>query len=124
MKILYLFIVTFCFLLSTKMSMSNPEQICLAAEPEDTGSFGSYVAINDKYLAVGDPHANRVSIYTRDDDNQWTRTKYILPPKNSVPYRIGFGFGYYLKIDKDVLFMSAQTHQDIAKVLILMNFSL
>ena len=49
------------------MSMSNPNQTCLTSEPGDSVSFGFSVAINNKYLAVGDPTANHVAIYIRDN---------------------------------------------------------
>jgi hypothetical protein len=84
---------------------------CITSEAGDTGSFGSYIAINDKYLAVSDPFANRVCIYTRNNSDQWTRTKYILPPINSVPYRVGQGFGRDLKLEDDVLLIGAETNQ-------------
>lgn len=86
--------------------MSNSNRVCFTSEPSDTGSFGSSVAINNKYLAVGDPYANRVSIYTRDNSQQWTRTNYILPPINSVPYKLGRGFGNNLRLDNDALLIS------------------
>ena len=92
--------------MSVKLSMSNSNRICLPSEPGYSAYFGFSVAINDKYLAVGDFNANRVSIYTRDNSHQWTRTKYILPPTNSVPCRVGRGFGRNLKLDDDSLLIS------------------
>ena len=86
--------------------MSNSNRICLPSEPGDSAYFGFSVAINERYLAVGDPNANRVSIYTRDNSDRWTRTKYILPPKNSVPYKLGRGFGRILELDDDALLIS------------------
>jgi len=51
--------------------MSNPDQICFYTESGDTNSFGSSIAINDKYMTVGDFNANRVVIYQRDSRDQW-----------------------------------------------------
>jgi hypothetical protein len=106
MRIIWLIVLILCGVLLAKVSMTNSNQICFESEAGDTGSFGSYIAINDKYLAVGDPFANRVCIYTRNNSDQWTRTKYILPPINSVPYRVGQGFGNNLRIDNDALLIS------------------
>lgn len=86
--------------------MISSNRVCLPSESGDSGDFGSYIAINNKYLAVGDAYANRVSIYTHDDNNQWTRSKYILPPVNSVPYRFGQGFGRNLELDDNALLIS------------------
>ncbi|MEM9275575.1 MAG: hypothetical protein AAGA80_21815, partial [Cyanobacteria bacterium P01_F01_bin.143] len=99
-----------------KVSMSNPNQTCFTPEPGDTNSFGFYVVINDKYLAIGDPSANHVIIYTRDNSSQWIRTKEVLPPKNSTPSEIGYGFGRSLQLDKNILVINALTQQDTKDV--------
>ena len=96
--------------------MSNFNQICLTPEPGDSYSFGSSVAINNKYLAIGDPKANQVIIYTRGNFGQWTRIRKILPPKDSTPYKIGRGFELDLQIDGDALVISAYTQQRTRKV--------
>ena len=91
--------------------MSNPNQICFYTEPGDTNSFGSSVAINDKYLAVGDPNANRVVVYENDLSDQWQRHREIYPPEDSIPYKVGNGFGRNLSLDKNGLIVNALTQQ-------------
>ena len=63
--------------------MSNSNQICFYTESGDTNSFGSSVAINDKYMAVGDHNANRVVIYQRNGRDRWYRSYEIYPLENS-----------------------------------------
>ena len=46
----------------------------LETKPDDSDLFGSSLAASDKYLAVGDPGANRVVIYLRQADNSWLRS--------------------------------------------------
>ncbi|NJQ97608.1 MAG: hypothetical protein HC784_08090 [Hydrococcus sp. CSU_1_8] len=90
---------------------------CITPEPDDNyDSFGSSVAINNKYLAIGDYLANRVVIYTRDNSGQWSRSKVILPPKDSIPDRESYGFGNELQLDGDFLIISASVTKDANKV--------
>ena len=99
-----------------KKSMINPNQICLYPESGDTNSFGSSIAINDKYLAISDTSANYVIIYTSDNSGQWVRTRKILPPEDSTPYKIGRGFGFDLQLDGNVLVIRAYTQQRTREV--------
>ena len=63
---------------------------CLESKPGDTFSFGKALAINDNYIAVGDPKANRVAIYSYDEfKDKWSRTREIYPPSNSIIDRDG-----------------------------------
>jgi hypothetical protein len=90
--------------------MSNSNEFCITVEPGDSDLFGISVAINDKYLAVGDPIANRVIIYTLDIYGQWIRTKQILPPANFIDFALGEHsprFGDKLELDGDVLIIEA-----------------
>lgn len=66
--------------------------VCITPISTDSDSFGSSLAINKKYLAVGDSDANHVIIYKRNESGRWIRLKEISPPKNSIPDRIGHGF--------------------------------
>ena len=111
MRIIYLLVLVLSGLLFPKTSLSNPNQTCLTSEPGDSSSFGFSVAINDKYLAVGDPTANHVVIYTRDNQEKWLRTKEIVPPVDSIPDKIGRGFGRDLQLDGNVLVINALTSQ-------------
>jgi hypothetical protein len=87
--------------------MSNPNQICFEPEAGDTNSFGSSVAINDKYLAVGDPYANRVVIYLKDLQGQWRRNREIYPPEN---YEVGNSFGAsIITLDRSTLMIDSVT---------------
>ena len=86
-------------------------------EPEDNrDTFGAAIAINQKYLAVGDYDANRVIIYTRDNSGQWIRSKQILPPKNSLPDEIDLGFGKEVQLEGDFLFVSTHTAKKIKNI--------
>ncbi|MEM7590681.1 MAG: hypothetical protein AAF383_04040 [Cyanobacteria bacterium P01_A01_bin.83] len=86
-------------------------------EPEDNrDTFGAAIAINQKYLAVGDYEANRVIIYTRDNSGQWNRSKQVLPPKNSLPERVGLGFGEQVQLEEDFLIVTAHTTKKIKNV--------
>ncbi len=116
MRIIYLIVLVLSGLLLPKVSMSNPNQTCLTSEPSDSGSFGFSVAINDKYLAVGDPTANHVVIYTRDSQGKWLRSKEIVPSVDSIPDQVGLGFGRDLQLDGDVLIINALTYQNTRDV--------
>ncbi|MBE9171335.1 hypothetical protein IQ238_28860 [Pleurocapsales cyanobacterium LEGE 06147] len=98
---------------------------CITPEPEDNyDSFGCSIAINNKYLAIGDYLANRVVIYTRDNYGQWSRSKIVVPPKDALPERVGYGFGYgdRLQLDGDFLIISASVAEDIRNVTNLEGF--
>ncbi len=116
MRIIYLIILVLSGLLLPKVSMSNPNQTCLTSEPGDSVSFGFSVAINNKYLAVGDPTANHVAIYIRDSQGKWFRSKEIVSPVDSIPDKIGRGFGRDLQLDEDVLVINALTSQNTKDV--------
>ena len=81
---------------------------CLESKPEDTFNFGQALAIGDNYIAVGDPKANRVAIYSYDKvENKWLRTREIYPPKNSIIDRVGSGFGKHLFFSQNQLIIGA-----------------
>ena len=116
MKKTYLIVLILFGVLLSKPSMSNPNQTCFSPEQGDSYYFGISVALNDKYLAIGDVGANRVIIYIRNNSGQWLRTKEILPPKDSTSYKIDYGFGRGLQLDGDVLVISALTQQETKEV--------
>ena len=87
--------------------MSNSNQICFYTESGDTNSFGSSVAINDKYMTVGDPNANRVVIYQRDGRDQWYRSRVIYPPENSPAFKTGRGFGLISGLNGNILIIDS-----------------
>jgi len=87
--------------------MSNPDQICFYTESGDTNSFGSSIAINDKYMTVGDFNANRVVIYQRDSRDQWYRSHVIYPPENSPAFRAGKGFGRIVRLSGNILMVNS-----------------
>lgn len=89
------------------MRISSTPQSCLASEAGDSESFANASAINDKYLAVGDPEANRVVVYTRDAKGKWLRSREILPPEGSEAEAVGFGFGYDVSLDGSTLVIGA-----------------
>lgn len=75
---------------------------CITPESEDDRTFFcSSIAINHKYLALGDRISNRIVIYTRHNSVSWERTKIIKPPQNSPCDRESFGFGKKLQLEGD-----------------------
>ncbi|MGD1917898.1 MAG: hypothetical protein ACFCAD_02840 [Pleurocapsa sp.] len=87
--------------------MSNPDRFCFYTEIGDTNSFGSSLAINDKYMAVGDPNANRAVIYQRDCQKHWHRSHVIYPPENSPAFKVGKGFGRISGLNENVLMVDS-----------------
>jgi hypothetical protein len=117
MRIIWLIVLILCGILLTKVvSIPNYKRTHLRTKASDSCLFGASVVINDKYLAVGDPGANRVIIYQRNNRGKWRRTREILPPQDSTPFKIGNGFGCDLELDKNVLVISAATYQDTEDV--------
>ena len=87
---------------------------CISSQEKDSSTWGFSLAMSDNYLAVGDPNANRVVIYSKNKYHRWVRTKEILPPTESTTYRIGSGFGYDLALDEDTLVIGAYSQkQDV-----------
>ena len=81
---------------------------CLESKPEDTFAFGNSLAINNNYVTVGDPGANRVAVYSYDESNgKWLRTREIYPPKNSIIDKVGYGFGHSLALNQNQLIIGA-----------------
>lgn len=111
-RILELFLCFVCLIIIGKFSWaliySATSVTCLKSKPEDSFNFGQALAINDKYIAVGDPQANYVAIYSYDKlKNKWSRIKEIYPPKNSIIDRVGSGFGRYLIFNQNQLIIGA-----------------
>lgn len=92
--------------------MTNHNQICFYPEADDTNSFGFSVAINNQYLAVGDPGANRIVIYQKDSHNRWQRDHKIYPPENSLPHKAGFGFGGNFELNGNILMVHSATRKN------------
>lgn len=90
---------------------SRSSSTCLESLSSDSQSFGHALAISDDYLAVGDPEANRVIIYSRSNDDKWLRTREILPPKSSATDKVRSGFGYDVSLDKSMLVIGAYTEK-------------
>ncbi len=70
--------------------------------------FGFALAVNDDYLAVGDPEANRVVFYSKAN-GRWSRTGDILPPEGSAAAKVDEGFGFDLDLDGSLLVIGAYT---------------
>ncbi len=83
---------------------------CFAPEPGDSRDFGFALALSDSYLAVGDPKANRVVLYSKANGH-WSRTGDILPPEGSAAAKVGAGFGYDLDLDGSLLVIGAYTER-------------
>ncbi len=84
-------------------------QQCFLPERGDSRKFGSALALNDDYLAVGDSEANRVVLYSRQANGSWSKTGEILPPSDSAAAKVGEGFGYDLALDGSLLVIGAYT---------------
>ena len=95
--------------------MSNPNQICFLPETGDTRAFASSVAVNDKYLVVGDPGANRIVVYQKNVRDKWYRERKIYPPENSILYQADNGFGRNIRLDKNALLVDALSIEPIKK---------
>ncbi len=105
MKLVLLFLaVSF---ISSAMPKSAFAEICLDKQLGDSYRLGESLVANQKYLAVGDPGANRVIVYQRTANQRWIKSRTILPPKNSLIDKIGSGFGYRLALTEDVLVIGA-----------------
>lgn len=92
--------------------------VCFKSKLSDSKSFGlSSLATNKNHLAIGDPDANRVVVYTWNKDGQWLRQREISPPKDSVASRVGSGFGYELALDGNILVISAYEKKDSSELI-------
>ena len=113
MKLIKLALIAVIVMASTiVISQEIKPKHCLTLFPEDSSSFGQTLATNGKYLAIGDPLANRVVIYQQDSQQRWQRIQEIYPPKGSIPEQTGVGFGYHLDFDDQILVIG--THHQIA----------
>ncbi|ELS03666.1 hypothetical protein Xen7305DRAFT_00033900 [Xenococcus sp. PCC 7305] len=90
---------------------------CLESRAGDSKSFGTSLAVDGDYLAVGDPEANRVVIYTRKTDGNWQRIHEINPPKRSLAVKRGYGFGYEVAINNSILAIRAYDYKSIIRTL-------
>ena len=83
---------------------ARSQPVCTQLEPGDSDRFGYSMEMRDDVLAVGDPSGNRVALYRRSSEQNWTRAATIGPPKDSVFGKIGLGFGYDVSLnDTDVI---------------------
>ena len=84
----------------------------LSKKPDDTFFFGDSLAVSDRYLAVGDPGANRVVVYLRQADNSWLRSYEIYPSKPLIgKYRESY-FGSEIEIKDNTLIAYSYIGQD------------
>ena len=109
------------------MNIFNFDRNCLPLKRNnidrgDIDSFYDPVVINSKYLAIGDPTINKVTIYTRNNFGKWRKMREILPPENFTPPECGKGFSTQLQLDGDVLAISAITQQPTEEVADLEDF--
>lgn len=114
MKLIHFVLLMLLGISFTKLRVLNLQKKCFLPQGRDTSTFGFSLAMSDDYLAVGDPEANRVVIYSRKESHRWVRTKEIVPPTDSTTHRIGSGFGYDLALDEDTLVIGAYSQkQDV-----------
>lgn len=84
----------------------------LETKPDDSKSFGYAMAVNNNFLAVGDPEANRVVIYSREASDSWRRLYEIYPPDNSLAKKIKYGFSYDLALHNNLLVIYFYDYKD------------
>ncbi|MBW4537480.1 MAG: hypothetical protein KME09_26435 [Pleurocapsa minor HA4230-MV1] len=111
-KLLGLFLCVICLIILARIFQnliySASSVTCLESKPEDTYNFGQALALNDNYIAVGDPEANRVAIYSYDkSQDKWSRIREVYPAKNSIIDKVGAGFGKYLVFNQNQLIIGA-----------------
>ncbi len=111
MRIIHLSLIAISCLIISGCQYSFFAQ-CFMSLPSDSDSFGRALATSSNYLAVGDPKANRVVIYTRNKYGKWLRTREIEPPKDSIAYKVGFGFGFDVALDQSTLVIGSLTWQE------------
>lgn len=121
MKVIKLIIVlASCFIIAANPNSSVPECLYLPYQVDlpfpSPFKFGTAMSMNDTYLAIGDPVKNRVYIYSRNSLSKWQLSKEISPPENSIPDKIGSGFGSKLFFDGNTLFVVASIHKEKNKV--------
>ncbi|ELS04461.1 hypothetical protein Xen7305DRAFT_00041950 [Xenococcus sp. PCC 7305] len=97
---------------------------CLESRSGDSKSFGTSLAVDGDYLAVGDPEANRVVIYTRKTDGNWQRKHEIYPPKSSLAKKREYGFGSEIALNNDVLAIRAYDDKRIIESVMNKNIKL
>lgn len=95
-----------------KTAKSQSKSSYLERQSDDSNLFGSSSTVSDKYLAVGDPDANRVVIYLRQADNSWLRSYEINQPKPLIGKYIESGFGSDLKLNNNILIFSSIIYRD------------
>jgi hypothetical protein len=111
-KILGVFVCVICLIIFTKIFQnliySASSVTCLESKTEDSLHFGQALAITDNYIAVGDPEANLVAVYSYDEsEDKWSRTREVYPPKNSIIDKVGSGFGSSLVFNQNQLIIGA-----------------
>ncbi len=84
----------------------------LKTQSDDSDRFGSFSAVSDRYLAVGDPGANRVVIYLRQADNSWLRSYEIHKPKRLIGKSRESDFGIHLQLNNNVLIITSIIYRD------------
>jgi len=107
MKLNYRSFLVLIAILLVKIVDINLNHQCFSPQGGDSRTFGFSLAMGNDYLAVGDPDANQVVIYSQNKFNLWNRTKKIMPPVDSTTHRVGSGFGYSLAINEDTLVIGA-----------------
>jgi hypothetical protein len=107
LKTVCLTLVVFWGACSLNSSAQPSGPVCLATEPGDSRSFGYALAIDKNYLAVGDPEANRVVLYHRGSEGEWSRVQELLPPDGSEAAEAGVGFGHALDLSDGTLVIGA-----------------
>ena len=103
------------------MNIFNLNQTCLPLNRNNINrgnisSFEEPVVINSKYLVLGDPIFNKVTVYTPNKFGKWRKTREILPPENFTPPECGDGFGTKLQLNGDFLAISAIVQQSTDEV--------
>lgn len=99
---------------SSDVKLDKPDNSLtyLELKLDDSKLFGYALAVSNNYLAVGDPEANRVVVYSRKTDNNWLRLYEIYPPNNSLEAKRKYGFGYDIALHDNLLVIYSYDYEN------------
>ena len=118
MRLVKLFVAAIsCFLIGA--TQQDLDVQCFNSQPDDSSLFGASLAMSDTYLAVGDPGANKVVIFSKDYTGRWYREREIRNTTRIVPEGIDDNFGDNIAIHNNILAIKTVYEQssDRAKIL-------
>ncbi|MEM8722935.1 MAG: hypothetical protein AAGE84_27240 [Cyanobacteria bacterium P01_G01_bin.39] len=85
--------------------------ICLQSPDSNQQSLNKTLALNGDYLVVSDPEANEILVYRHKTEEGWVTIAKIKPPKESFAEKRGYGFGYGLAINNNIIAISSYNYK-------------